>query len=414
MRSETILVRRLAARPAASANALPGACVPGLGDVQNPPDNARVMNGPRTSPHAPRRAQPPTTGPGSEMKLSETVDVAADLDGDELLSDSRSALLVELFAELAEPLLVVNSDRKVVFRSRAFQTLIGSGHCQASDHCEAMLLPTPTKEGPCCWSSVDAYLPGRTTGLWHLKQSADAPLPVLAELRPISFGTRRSLLALRFSPLPRLPSPVALSFFTGLRRSSGDEHAYLLAATSYLRRMCGVGAAAWFDCASGAASRLVRQEGLNASEAENLRTSLVSAGTFGTQDVLVCLRGRTEVFHVFTCGRRDRLMRLAVGRLSGQLDLQSVEAARAAVCAAHEDSTAPETAPGIHDQVVLDTLSATEHEILQQICRGLADKEIARARGVSVYTVKNQVKRILEKAGVHRRTELITRFAPHR
>ncbi len=348
------------------------------------------------------------------MKLSETVDLAADRDNDELLSDSRSALLVELFAELAEPLLVVNSDRKVVFRSRALQALVAHGHCRGSDHCEAMLLPTPTKDGPCCWASVDAYLPDRTTGLWHLKQGTDAPLPVLAELRPISFGARRSLLALRFTPLPRLPSPVALSFFAGLRRSSGDEHAYLLTATVYLRRMCGVGAAAWFDCADGAAARLIRQEGLNASELESLRAAVVSAGNFDTQDVLVALRGRTEVFHVFACRRRDRLMRLAIGRLSGQLDPQSVDAARAAVCVVHADPTVPEAAQGVHDQALLDTLSATEREILQQVCRGLADKEIARARGVSLYTVKNQVKRILEKAGAHRRAELIARFAPHR
>lgn len=341
-------------------------------------------------------------------------DFAPRPDDSTLLSDARSSLLVELFAELAEPMLVVNSDRAVVFRSRALQALIAHCGCHQADHCEAMLLPTPTKDGPCCWTSVDAYLPEHTTGLWHLKQGTGAPLPVLAELRPVSFGTRRSLLALRFSPLPPLPSPVALSFFTGLRRSAADVHTYLLTATAYLRRMCGVGAAAWFDCFGRATPRLIRQEGLKGPQADGLITALAAAAPFDTQDVLIPSRGRTEVFHVFTCRRAERLTRLAIGRLSAQLDLQSVDAARAAVCAAHADAATPAAGHGILDQALLDTLSAAEREILQQICRGMADKEIARARGASLYTVKNQVKRVLEKAGVNRRTELITRFAPHR
>lgn len=329
-------------------------------------------------------------------------------------SDARSPLLVELFAELAEPLLIVNSDRAVVFCSRALQTLIGHRGGRATDHCEAMLLPTSTKEGNCCWSSIDDYLPEHTTGLWHLKQGASAPLSVLAELRPISFGARRSLLALRFSALPRLPSPVALSFFTGLRRSAAGDLTYLLTSTAYLRRMCGVGAAAWFDCFGRATPRLIRQEGLKGPEADGLQTALAAAAPFDTQDVLVPSHGRTEIFHVFTCRRAEGLTRLAIGRLSALLDLQSVDAARAAVCAANADAVTPAAGHGILDQAVLDMLSATEREILQQVCRGKADKEIARERGVSLYTVKNQVKRILEKAGARRRTVLITRFAPHR
>lgn len=331
-----------------------------------------------------------------------------------LQSDARSSLLVELFAELAEPLLVVNSDRAVVFCSRALQTLIAHPGGRATDHCEAILLPTPTKEGNCCWSSIDAYLPERTTGLWHLKQGDGAPLAVLAELRPISFGARRSLLALRFSALPRFPSSVALSFFTGLRRSATDDPTYLLTSTAYLRRMCGVGAVAWFDCFGQATPRLIRQEGLKGFEADGLQTALAAAAPFDTHDVLIPSRGRIEVFHVFTCRRAEGLTRLAIGRLSAQLDLQSVDAARAAVCAANADAATPAADYGILDQVLLDMLSATEREILHQVSRGMADKEIAGERGVSLYTVKNQVKRILEKAGARRRTELITRFAPHR
>lgn len=345
------------------------------------------------------------------MKVSETVHFAQAIGESALLNDPRSALLSELLAELADPLLVVNTDRKVVFRSRALQALLAQCGCDVIERCEALVLPTTAAAGPCCWSSLDAYLPGRTLGLWHLKQGAEAFLPVIAELRPISFGARRSLLALRFAPLPRAPSALAMSFFTAMRRSAADLLGYLLTATAYLQRMCGAGAVAWFDCSGGTATRWVRYEGLNAPEVERLQASLVSTGDSATQDVLVSFRGRTEVFHVFSCGPRDRLTRLAVGRLSGQLDLQLVDAARAAVCAAHPDPTRSERPQAINDQVLLEMLSAAEREILRQICRGMADKEIARARSVSVYTVKNQVKRILEKARARRRAELISRFA---
>lgn len=331
-----------------------------------------------------------------------------------LLGDARSSLLLELLAELAEPLLVVNSDRLVVFRSRAFQALVARSECHASDHCEALLLAAPTKDDACCWSTIDSYLPEHTTGLWHLKQEAGASLPVLAELRPISFGTRRSLLALRFSPLPRLPSPVALSFFAGLHRSAVDDSTYLQSSTAYLRRMCGVGAAAWFDCDGGAAPRLLRQEGLRGTEVDGLRSAVAAAAPHDMQDVLIPSGRRTRVFHVFAGKRTKGLTRLAIGRLSRQLDLQTVDIARAAVRAASAGVATPVAGNGIRDQASIDVMSAAEREILHHVCRGMADKEIARARGVSLYTVKNQVKRILEKAGVHRRTELITRFSPTR
>lgn len=353
-----------------------------------------------------------------EFPQSDAVDTMQDFaprpgDGT-LLSDAHSSLLVELFAELAEPLLVVNSDRLIVFRSRAFQALVARSDCHASDQCEELLLPTPTKDGACCWSSTDSYLPEHTTGLWHLKQGAGASLPVLAELRPISFGTRRSLLALRFSPLPRLPSPVALSFFAGLHRSAVDDSTYLQSSTAYLRRMCGVGAAAWFNCVGGATPQLLRQEGLKGTEVDGLQHALAAAAPHDMQDVLIQSGRRTQVFHVLTGMRTKGLTRLAIGRLSPQLDLQTVDIARAAVCAASTGVATPVAGNGIRDQALLDMMSAAEREILHQVCRGMADKEIARARGVSLYTVKNQVKRILKKAGAHRRTELIPRFPPSR
>nr|WP_306822632.1 PAS domain S-box protein [Sphingomonas sanguinis] len=52
----------------------------------------------------------------------------------------------------------------------------------------------------------------------------------------------------------------------------------------------------------------------------------------------------------------------------------------------------------------LDDLTAREREVLGLICRGLDDKSIARALGVSGNTVRNHVARIYAKIGVNRRT----------
>ncbi len=52
----------------------------------------------------------------------------------------------------------------------------------------------------------------------------------------------------------------------------------------------------------------------------------------------------------------------------------------------------------------IDDLTPREREVLAQICRGLDDKSIARALGVSGNTVRNHVARIYSKIGVNRRT----------
>lgn len=52
----------------------------------------------------------------------------------------------------------------------------------------------------------------------------------------------------------------------------------------------------------------------------------------------------------------------------------------------------------------IDDLTPREREVLALICRGLDDKSIARALGVSGNTVRNHVARIYAKIGVNRRT----------
>ncbi len=52
-------------------------------------------------------------------------------------------------------------------------------------------------------------------------------------------------------------------------------------------------------------------------------------------------------------------------------------------------------------------LTAREHEIVTDICRGLANKEIARHRQISINTVQNHLRAIFAKTGVDSRTRLM-------
>lgn len=58
-------------------------------------------------------------------------------------------------------------------------------------------------------------------------------------------------------------------------------------------------------------------------------------------------------------------------------------------------------------------LTAREMEILEQINRGLSNKEIARKLGISSATVKNHVHQLLAKLGVRRRAEALARLRDH-
>jgi len=52
-------------------------------------------------------------------------------------------------------------------------------------------------------------------------------------------------------------------------------------------------------------------------------------------------------------------------------------------------------------------LTGREREMLTLMCRGLADKEIAKALNVSLNTVRNHIARIYRKIGVHRRSAAV-------
>jgi DNA-binding NarL/FixJ family response regulator len=63
-------------------------------------------------------------------------------------------------------------------------------------------------------------------------------------------------------------------------------------------------------------------------------------------------------------------------------------------------------APGKADAAISD-LTPRERDVLNLICEGLADKEIATRLGVAPNTVRNRVATLYAKLGLHSRSEAI-------
>lgn len=55
-------------------------------------------------------------------------------------------------------------------------------------------------------------------------------------------------------------------------------------------------------------------------------------------------------------------------------------------------------------------LTAAEVQVVGPLCQGQSAAMIAQARQVSVTTVRNQIKSVMVKVGVHRQSELLARF----
>ncbi len=70
-------------------------------------------------------------------------------------------------------------------------------------------------------------------------------------------------------------------------------------------------------------------------------------------------------------------------------------------------------APGTTEPKVADLLSRRELQVALLIADGNCDKEIARHLAISVYTVREHIRRIFAKLSVSRRAGIIARILKH-
>jgi DNA-binding NarL/FixJ family response regulator len=66
--------------------------------------------------------------------------------------------------------------------------------------------------------------------------------------------------------------------------------------------------------------------------------------------------------------------------------------------------------PSPNDKSALAKLTRRECEVLALLTKGLVDKEIAQAMGISIWTVHGYIKSIFERLKVHTRTEAVVRY----
>ncbi len=75
---------------------------------------------------------------------------------------------------------------------------------------------------------------------------------------------------------------------------------------------------------------------------------------------------------------------------------------------AHKPYSPADIAARLTERRARSNLTAREHQVLQLVAKGLTNKEIGRAFGISDNTARNHVNSIIEKLGVSDRTEAAT------
>jgi len=320
---------------------------------------------------------------------------------------SKADLLTDIFSELLGPIVIIGRDRSIIFKSRAFEDIVGTSLGDDKLSCDLLILPGITG---CCIDAIDSYPDETRSGIWNLKQQNGGIVPVLATWRPVNVGAQLSLLAIQCTPIPSLATPVSLGFFRGIRKSSGNDSIYMQRSANYLHRAFDYGAVAWFDLADNSP---IHSIGLNGSETRAL-TDIIAKTRNQAQDIIVSGQSGYQVFHLFTNCDTGRKTGLVVGKMSRDIDNKRIDSLTAAVTSATPsgDDKAYLFETEMDFQSTFEIMTPAEADILDKLLLGMTDKEIAVTREVSPYTVKNQVKRVLKKAGAQRRIELIRRFTP--
>lgn len=318
---------------------------------------------------------------------------------------STTDLLHEMLSELAAPMLLIGSDKRLHFASPAFRRLAAMDI--EGMPCDVLLQPPnfALSTGHCCWNVLDLYLASGESGLWQLRGGQDVLRPVLCEMRAIGVAGRSAMIAILVKPLNDLAPTVALSFFRSLRRSVGSVEMYEKNTVTYLRKHYGIGIALWSgrsrDDTLPAESLLM--EKLNHAIAA-VDSRVLQNGLF---DLVVEVDGRQRVFHVFQSQQSVRQTRLVVSDTCGQLGDELICALLAAVVVWTEPADLPVPGSRTISPSTIELLSAVEREILGYLRQGMGDKEIATLRGVSVNTVRNQVCAVMHKVGVNKRSRLV-------
>ncbi|MHB9100658.1 MAG: response regulator transcription factor [Sulfuricella sp.] len=320
-----------------------------------------------------------------------------------------TAFFDDLVQEMAEPIALIDSRRRIVFCTRSFENLVGvqGDDCQ----CDHILIPSVAVCGEhgCCWDVIDDYLANNDNGLWRFRGNNGLVFTAFTEFTPIDIQGKARFIAVRIKPLVKQPSGPIVDFFRAAYDGLGAT-GYWNWLVQYIRKTYDFGLVAW----SPTSDEAVFSRGSGIPSHDELRAYVKWAGhDFSTDqpfDIDLCTNGVRNFGHVFPSGwDASRTDFLLVSKARTKIDEATVLELHAAVRAGSPNDASAYAKPTatFSSQAITCIFCASEQQVLRLLVEGRTDKEIAQHLHLSVHTVKNRVRAMMEKAQVRKRTRLV-------
>lgn len=304
---------------------------------------------------------------------------------------ASNQFLQDVMCRFAEPSLLIDSRRQIVFATDSFKRLVkrDSGGCACAD----LLVTTLTAPAgtSCCWDVLDDYLDRGCDALWPIQLAKGGFASAICKMGTIDLSGERGFIHLRIRPLSA-PSQATTQLFEAIRRRFDTVTEFQLWAIQFFRATWGAWLE-WFepDQEDDAVSRAIRN-------------GLGKVGWDVPFDISL-QRGRKKIIgRVFASAGQVRPRVLLISTPRGELQEELVSSARAVARLVNEPQ--PDAAVEISDAIRLTSLSLREREVLALLCRGLTDASIAERLQLSTHTVKNHVRHIMSKCGAHKRIQV--------
>lgn len=314
--------------------------------------------------------------------------------------------LQNVICELAEPSLLVDREKRVVFATKSFETLIGKlpddDKCRCTQHFVVPSLSDGTTKDACCWDVLDIYLHKGKSALWPLTRRDGSLLSTRCTVSPIQIGNVTSLIAIFVRPLLGSPAKSSLDFFQAASRNLGTQGSYEDWVSSYLKKHLAIKQVIWLDAGLAATATNGNSLMEQLIEAATTTQRKVSAGI--PFDVVVRTGRGYDIFHLFP-STQVQLGKILAIQAKGQLNEPTVHELLAAV-AVTVTRPASDQANWIRTSIQ-EAFSVRENQILAFVVAGIPDKEIASRLNLSPHTVRNHVRHMMGKAGATKRIQLV-------
>lgn len=350
-----------------------------------------------------------------------------------------SRLLWDIVRESGEPMLLVGHDRQVLAATRAFHELVGQRNLEGSSvTCDRIIRPGAggTGQPSCCLDALGGRGSVDDAKIWTIRRPDGAEIPVLCRTYPIRIDKSNVGAMLRLVPCRAGADDDGVfreAFLASMRllhARLGGGRRYLFWLTRWIRKLCAPAYVSWLRLGPEGGILCEHRAGkLPAGfSPEDVQASLVAVGDLpGRQtpfDIWVRAGSSALPAHVFPApqGSGQGLYLLLTGSDLDPWKMALLHYAVQAVDPGGEAAAAspPGAAGADHPAGLLTaaSLSRREREVVSLIAQGCSDRVIADRLNLSTHTVKNHVRRIMEKLNVHKRAQVVlavsdfSRFLP--